>query len=224
MVATAASSPAPIVIAIDFDQPSVYALRRGAEIFRRSPAFELDILHVALGLGMGVPAETEVGGDKDSQLGNTARKVPRKIEEFIRDNLGDPTALAGRRVGIHVRMGDVAEEIVKFADDIGAQLLVVGSHGRKGLMKKLMGSVSEKVLELSHTSVVIATGEPSSESPTIEPPCKECQKARQASQGKQWWCTRHAEHHARAHSFSYRREFPFAQHDSEVIPTGVDLS
>jgi nucleotide-binding universal stress UspA family protein len=216
MVATAAPSKAPIVVAIDFHDPSVYALRRGAEIFRRSPSFELELLHVIAGAGEMTEPVLDVV--------DTALDVSKRMEDFVRTKLGDPSALAGRRVGIHVRTGTVAEEIVKLADDVGAQLIVVGSHGRKGLMKKILGSTSEKVLELAHCSVVIATGDPASEAPAIEPPCPDCQRERVASAGKTWWCSRHAEHHVRGHALSYRREWPFALHDSEVIPTGVDLA
>jgi hypothetical protein len=38
--------------------------------------------------------------------------------------------------------------------------------------------------------------------PEIEPPCAQCVAARAASQGKQTWCARHLEHHARAHTYS----------------------
>jgi len=38
-----------------------------------------------------------------------------------------------------------------------------------------------------------------------------------------WWCERHSRHAPRAHVFSYQRELPFATHDSEVIPTGIDF-
>jgi nucleotide-binding universal stress UspA family protein len=214
MVETVASSSAPIVVPIDFGQPSVYALRRGAEIFRRSPAFELEVLHVVESSGI---------SELESDWNGLVTRSAKKLQEFIRAKLGDPSALAGRQVGLHVRTGNVADEIVRFADDVGAQLIVVGSHGRKGLAKKLLGSTSEKVLELAHTSVVIASGDPSAEVPAIEPPCPECQSARRASRGRQWWCTRHAETHPPGHSYSYRSEWPSELHDSEVIPTGIDL-
>jgi hypothetical protein len=58
MVETNASSTAPIVVALNFDQPSIYALRRAAEIFRRSPASELDILHVVEPLMGSSPEDT----------------------------------------------------------------------------------------------------------------------------------------------------------------------
>ena len=211
MVATNASSPAPIVLAIDFHRPSVFALRRAAEIYRRSPSAELEVLHVLAALSEDV--------EKDAA---EVKRTAGRLREFIRTKLGDPSAVAGRRVGIHVRWGDAALEIVRFAGDVDAQLIVVGSHGRKGLTRKILGSTSERVLELSNIAVVIASGDPSREVPAIEPPCPACIMERRRSGGTSWWCARHREHHVHAHSYSFRQQWPSAVHDSNVVPTGVD--
>jgi nucleotide-binding universal stress UspA family protein len=211
MAETNASSPAPIVVAIDFDGPSVFALRRAAEIFRRSPAAELEVLHV-------LRARSEDEGRDRAEVKRTVDRV----REFVAAKLGDPSTLAGRHVGIHVRWGDVPLEIVRFAGDADAQLIVVGSHGRHGLAKQILGSTSERILELSSIAVVIASGDPSREAPTIEPPCPLCVTERRRSGGARWWCARHGEHHARAHSYSFRQEWSSGSHDSNnVTPTGV---
>ena len=43
-------------------------------------------------------------------------------------------------------IGDEAEEIVHLAQEEGYDLIVIGTHGRTGLGRLLMGSVAEKVL------------------------------------------------------------------------------
>ena len=45
-----------------------------------------------------------------------------------------------------VFMGDVAEQIVQFASDIKSDLVVMGTHGYKGLEKIMFGSVADKVV------------------------------------------------------------------------------
>ena len=45
-----------------------------------------------------------------------------------------------------VLVGDVAEEIVRLADEDGMDLIVMGTHGYKGLEKVMFGSVAEKVV------------------------------------------------------------------------------
>jgi nucleotide-binding universal stress UspA family protein len=46
----------------------------------------------------------------------------------------------------HVFMGDVAERIVEFAAEVKGDLIVMGTHGYKGLEKIMFGSVADKVV------------------------------------------------------------------------------
>jgi len=51
--------------------------------------------------------------------------------------------------------GDPATEIVHFARDAGADLIVMGTHGRTGEERLLMGSVAERVLRDASCSVLV---------------------------------------------------------------------
>jgi nucleotide-binding universal stress UspA family protein len=51
--------------------------------------------------------------------------------------------------------GDPASEIVRYASDAGIDLIVMGTHGRTGLERLLMGSVAEKVMRDAHCSVLV---------------------------------------------------------------------
>jgi nucleotide-binding universal stress UspA family protein len=51
--------------------------------------------------------------------------------------------------------GDPAGEIVRFARDSGTDLIVMGTHGRTGLERLLMGSVAEKVMRDATCSVLV---------------------------------------------------------------------
>src|SRR5437660_1159428 len=55
--------------------------------------------------------------------------------------------------------GDPATEIVQYAQDADMDLIVMGTHGRTGLERLLMGSVAEKEDVLSPAGVVGAVGE-----------------------------------------------------------------
>lgn len=54
------------------------------------------------------------------------------------------------------RVGDPAETILSVAKEAEAELIVLGSHGRTGLQRYLLGSVSEKVLTHAPCSILIA--------------------------------------------------------------------
>ncbi len=51
-----------------------------------------------------------------------------------------------------------SDQIVKTVSDVGADLLVVGSHGRRGVQRLLLGSVAEKLLKKVGISVMVVRG------------------------------------------------------------------
>lgn len=59
------------------------------------------------------------------------------------------------QVDFHVAFGDAGHCIVEYAEEIGAGLIVMPSHGRTGLSRLLIGSVAERVLRLAHCPVLI---------------------------------------------------------------------
>ena len=61
---------------------------------------------------------------------------------------------AGLDVGTTVAVGDVAEEIIKHAEKSGTDMIIIGTHGRKGLEKILFGSVALGVVKGAHCPVL----------------------------------------------------------------------
>lgn len=56
----------------------------------------------------------------------------------------------------HVMLeGDPAGEIVRYAADAGADVIVIGTHGRTGVDRLMMGSVAEKVMRDAPCSVLV---------------------------------------------------------------------
>jgi nucleotide-binding universal stress UspA family protein len=53
------------------------------------------------------------------------------------------------------RMGDAANEILRAASEWSADLLVIGSHGRDGVMRVILGSVAEKVMRHATCPVLV---------------------------------------------------------------------
>lgn len=72
----------------------------------------------------------------------------------------------------HVMLdGEAASEIVRYAVDAGMDLIVMGTHGRTGLERLLMGSVAEKVMREAPCSVLVVKlprGIPQAVRPDIE--------------------------------------------------------
>jgi hypothetical protein len=109
-------------------------------------------------------------------------------------------------VHVHTSVGLPADEIVWLAAHLDADLVVVGSHGRRGFKRLLLGSVSEKVVRLCGCPVVVVRDKSHKAAwrvPEIEPICPECAKVRAETEGKQLWCGRHQGRHIRAHVYGY---------------------
>ncbi|WP_243310412.1 universal stress protein [Fundidesulfovibrio agrisoli] len=62
---------------------------------------------------------------------------------------------ASVKAGIVIKYGRPAESIVEAAAEAGAGLIVVGSQGKHGAAKLLLGSVSSRVAELAACNVLI---------------------------------------------------------------------
>ena len=60
---------------------------------------------------------------------------------------------------VHVAVGHPGSEILHIAEEIGADLVVVGSRGFDLLRRALLGSVSESVVRHAHCSVLVVRGQ-----------------------------------------------------------------
>jgi len=58
-------------------------------------------------------------------------------------------------VSAHLACGEPADEIIKFADEIGCDLIAMATHGRSGLQRLAMGSVTERVLGAAKLPVLV---------------------------------------------------------------------
>jgi nucleotide-binding universal stress UspA family protein len=62
----------------------------------------------------------------------------------------------GTVAGAHLRVGEVAQEVVDLAEELEIDLIVVGTRGRSVIGRALMGSVSDSVVRHAHCPVVVA--------------------------------------------------------------------
>jgi nucleotide-binding universal stress UspA family protein len=83
----------------------------------------------------------------EQQLRRCGDALVRGTEQLLR--------AAGFKVHAKVREGDHRAEIIDHAAEWGANLIVLGSHGRKGLNRFLMGSVADFVARHADCSVEI---------------------------------------------------------------------
>ncbi len=140
-----------ILVATDFSDPSLPAVAAAGEEARRTGA-QLTIFHsIDLGLslaeGMPEPLTTAPFG------------FSAGIQEELRETVDGKLASALSRYGIDgdrvVAFGPAAPAIIRHADQIQAELIVVGTVGRTGLPRLLLGSVTEIVARSAACSVLV---------------------------------------------------------------------
>jgi nucleotide-binding universal stress UspA family protein len=86
-------------------------------------------------------------------------QIVRESQEMLRKLSWRVKVAGGTVASAHLRMGEADEEIVDLAPELRAGLIVMGSRGRGGLRRLLMGSVSDPVMRHAHCSVMVVRGE-----------------------------------------------------------------
>jgi nucleotide-binding universal stress UspA family protein len=102
----------------------------------------------------------------------SARHIEGELQERAeREGLGRLLDLDGRLrtvggvvAGAHLRMGEVAKEVGALAEELEADLIVVGRRGRSTIARAVMGSVSRSVVRHAPCPVVVARSQGTGES------------------------------------------------------------
>ncbi len=145
--------PTKILLATDGSEEATLAARTAVDIADKTNS-ELHVVYVGEEYGYPVYAVPEY---------EYARTIQENLEQEVRKLLDAEVeqvkAARGTVVGAHFGMGRPDEEIVKLAEEIGAGLIVMGSRGRGGVRRSLMGSVSDSVVRHAHCPVMVVREE-----------------------------------------------------------------
>ncbi len=120
-----------ILCPVDFESNSIAALGIAGELAQERKA-ALDVLHV-----VPIPLGPEVAIPFDKLEGRARSRLERLARQKLDSKL---------RCALHVRTGDPAGEVIRLAEQTGADLIVMATHGRRGLTRFVLGSVAERVV------------------------------------------------------------------------------
>ncbi len=149
-------SPTKILLATDGSEEATLATQTAADIADKTGS-ELHIVyaeHIPPTAYAAYPA-SEIAVHREA-LKEDAR---RRAQGFLDEQVEKIRAAIGSAVQAHVRLGRPDEEIVSLADEIGADLIAIGSRGLGGVRRALMGSVSDSVVRHAHCPVLVVRGE-----------------------------------------------------------------
>jgi universal stress protein A len=136
-----------VLMAID-DSKFSEALCRAMVAQFRPETTEIRVLHVLQPISPSAPPQMAANyapelEDQDQQ----AHALVERISQELRSK--------GFQVQAAVEIGDIREKIIDAADEWPANLIVVGSHGQRGIQRFLLGSVAESIARHARCSVLI---------------------------------------------------------------------
>jgi nucleotide-binding universal stress UspA family protein len=199
------TKPFVVVVGTDYSKHAERALKAAfAEALRGAPA-ELHVVHATFAVGpnasvsLGQPAEgfgpipALSVDEQQAQLTQHLDKVFASLPGFHERQV---------RVFAHVVPNEPVLGLTALASALEAQLLVVGTHGHRGITRWLLGSVAEGAVRQSTCPVLVIPPEPNElPLPAVEPPCARCTAARASSNSREMWCEQHRERHDRRHTY-----------------------
>jgi nucleotide-binding universal stress UspA family protein len=136
-----------ILVPVDFSAHAQHAVQAGADLAKRYQA-ALTLVHVYQPIDFGLP-EGFVSYTP-AQLAELLSALTKQLDaaKVEAEQAGAP------QVNIELLQGVIATEIANFAKEKGYDLIVMGTHGRTGFGRLLMGSVAEKVVRTAPCPVL----------------------------------------------------------------------
>ncbi len=136
-----------ILCAFEFDENTTVALSLATSLAKESNA-TLYILHIARvptqDMDVPLPFDAEPRWEKEAKarLARIVRKTVKAAVKYV----------------IDVRTGVPDTDIVRAAQELGVDLIVMATHGRKGLGHFVLGSVTEHVIREAACPVLVIRG------------------------------------------------------------------
>jgi nucleotide-binding universal stress UspA family protein len=128
-----------ILFPVDFTSASARIVPAVKEMMAKFGA-SVDLVHVVRGsdefAGFEMGAAWYTTLEKDLLAG-----AEKAMDRFVDENFD------GEDVTARVMVGNVVDEIIEFSEKNGTDMIIIGTHGRKGLEKMMFGSVAEGVVK-----------------------------------------------------------------------------
>ena len=139
-----------ILVPVDFTETSKRALEHATELAKKFGAW-ITVMHAYQIPVLGFPEGAYIAAaEVATQLATAAQ---RGLEAVVQDHKLDGVVMKSV-----LRDGVPWEEINAVAKEVRADLIVIGTHGRRGLARALLGSVAENVIRTTALPVFVIHG------------------------------------------------------------------
>ncbi len=128
-----------VVVAYDFSPMGAAVLARAVALVTRAPSHILQFVTVV---------------DKSVDY-ERADEIRDDLAAKVREAFGSAQIPDEVHFYVHARIGKPVKEILDLAEEVGADLILVGTHGRTGLARAMMGSTAEHVMRDAGCPVLV---------------------------------------------------------------------
>ncbi len=142
-----------LLVPIDFAAHSAEAVSRAVDLAKRYDAALL-LVYVY------EPADYPVPEGYVVYTSEQLQRITAEIQRRLNAAQRDAEAAGARRVSSRLLQGSAAQAIIDLARDERVDLIVMGTHGRTGVDRWVMGSVAEKVVRGAHCAVLTVKAAP----------------------------------------------------------------
>ena len=139
-----------VVVGFDFSHSGRAALYRAVALAARAP---FHVLHFACIIDPHGGLAAFPTRHVDAAY---ADRIHAELKSIVEQELRAHDIAGKIHFYIHARIGKPAEEILGVAQDVGADLVIVGSKGLRGIERLVLGSVAEQVVREAKCTVEVA--------------------------------------------------------------------
>lgn len=145
--------PYHIVAACDFSPLGERAVQEALRCCSQQGAAALHVITVGAQSGAGVVLpgpEVRIRGQEEAQ-----EHARTRLEALLSEFTAQQPRLPLEKIAMYVTTGTPSDSILSLAAAVDADLIVLGTHGRQGLERILLGSVAEEVVRRAPCTVLV---------------------------------------------------------------------
>lgn len=143
-----------IVVGIDFSSTGELALEQALLLGSERPSARVHVAYIAGPAGEDVELSLPEGR-RFLSVKDAVKLLERHVEQTRVRAMSEGEPIESERVSVHIRVGDADEELLDLAEKLAAKLIVVGTHGRSGFRRLVLGSVAESVVRKAPCAVLV---------------------------------------------------------------------
>ena len=146
--------PQILVVGVDYSETGEKALHHALHLAANNPMARVHVVSVCLGsrprVRLNTPEETRTV---------TVDEATAYLQQYVREQVAEFRTAGGElhdhQLVTHLRVGAPAQELCEVGREHHADLMLLGTHGRRGITRLLVGSVAEAVASEARCPVFV---------------------------------------------------------------------